>query len=67
MEQRVTYRRICEPLCGLIATVEDGRLEALAGMAVLNGVPVRPAPGGGHRRGRTSTDCWMAAHGPVSS
>jgi anaerobic selenocysteine-containing dehydrogenase len=23
-EQRVTYCRICEPLCGLIATVEDG-------------------------------------------
>lgn len=25
-EQKVTYCRICEPLCGLIATVEDGRL-----------------------------------------
>jgi len=25
----VTYCRICEPLCGLIATVEDGRLTAL--------------------------------------
>lgn len=25
-EERVTYCRICEPLCGLIATVEDGRL-----------------------------------------
>ena len=28
-EQRVTYCRICEPLCGLIATVEDGRLQSL--------------------------------------
>ena len=25
-EQKITYCRICEPLCGLIATVEDGRL-----------------------------------------
>ena len=24
-----TYCRICEPLCGMIATVEDGRLIAL--------------------------------------
>jgi formate dehydrogenase len=29
-EQRVTYCRICEPLCGLVATVEDGRLLSLA-------------------------------------
>lgn len=29
VEQKVTYCRICEPLCGLIATVEDGRLLAL--------------------------------------
>jgi anaerobic selenocysteine-containing dehydrogenase len=28
-DQRVTYCRICEPLCGLIATVEDGRLQSL--------------------------------------
>lgn len=28
-EQKVTYCRICEPLCGLIATVEDGRLQSL--------------------------------------
>ncbi|WP_304114931.1 molybdopterin-dependent oxidoreductase [Mycolicibacterium bacteremicum] len=28
-EHKVTYCRICEPLCGLIATVEDGRLLAL--------------------------------------
>ncbi|MGU3502572.1 molybdopterin-dependent oxidoreductase [Mycobacterium sp. C31M] len=28
-EQKVTYCRICEPLCGLIATVEDGRLLSL--------------------------------------
>jgi formate dehydrogenase len=28
-EQRVTYCRICEPLCGLVATVEDGRLVSL--------------------------------------
>jgi formate dehydrogenase len=25
-EQRVTYCRICEPLCGLVATVTDGEL-----------------------------------------
>ena len=29
MEQKVTYCRICEPLCGLIASVEDGRLVSL--------------------------------------
>ena len=29
VEERVTYCRICEPLCGLIATVEDGRLVKL--------------------------------------
>jgi formate dehydrogenase len=28
-EQRVTYCRICEPMCGLIATVSDGRLTSL--------------------------------------
>ncbi|WP_329238005.1 molybdopterin-dependent oxidoreductase [Actinoallomurus sp. NBC_01490] len=28
-EERVTYCRICEPLCGLIATVEDDRLVRL--------------------------------------
>jgi anaerobic selenocysteine-containing dehydrogenase len=28
-EERVTYCRICEPLCGLIATVEDGELVQL--------------------------------------
>ncbi|WP_197382929.1 molybdopterin-dependent oxidoreductase [Mycolicibacterium mengxianglii] len=27
--QRVTYCRICEPMCGLIATVSDGRLVSL--------------------------------------
>jgi formate dehydrogenase len=32
-EEKVTYCRICEPLCGLVATVEDGRL-----------VKVRPDP-----------------------
>ncbi|MDN2495201.1 formate dehydrogenase [Nocardia nova] len=29
IEKHVTYCRICEPLCGLIATVEDGRLRSL--------------------------------------
>ena len=29
IEQHVTYCRICEALCGLIATVEDGRLQSL--------------------------------------
>ncbi|MBU9764310.1 molybdopterin-dependent oxidoreductase [Mycobacterium sp. TNTM28] len=28
-ENKVTFCRICEPLCGMIATVEDGRLTAL--------------------------------------
>ncbi|MGE2733270.1 molybdopterin-dependent oxidoreductase [Mycolicibacterium vaccae] len=28
-EQHVTYCRICEALCGLVATVEDGRLQSL--------------------------------------
>ena len=28
-EQRVTYCRICEALCGLVATVENGRLTQL--------------------------------------
>ncbi|MGY4712588.1 molybdopterin-dependent oxidoreductase [Mycolicibacterium sp. CBM1] len=28
-DQRVTYCRICEPMCGLIATVEDDRLVSL--------------------------------------
>jgi anaerobic selenocysteine-containing dehydrogenase len=29
VEERVTFCRICEPLCGLVATVEDGHLEQL--------------------------------------
>jgi anaerobic selenocysteine-containing dehydrogenase len=29
IEERVTYCRICEPLCGLVATVDDGRLVGL--------------------------------------
>lgn len=29
LEHKVTFCRICEPLCGMIATVEDGRLTAL--------------------------------------
>jgi anaerobic selenocysteine-containing dehydrogenase len=29
VEQRSTFCRICEPLCGMVATVEDGRLVAL--------------------------------------
>src|SRR4051794_9439332 len=29
VEERVTFCRICEPLCGLVATVEDGRLKQL--------------------------------------
>ncbi len=28
-EHKITFCRICEPLCGMIATVEDGRLVAL--------------------------------------
>lgn len=29
IEHKATFCRICEPLCGMIATVEDGRLTAL--------------------------------------
>ena len=29
VEQKVTFCRICEPLCGMIATVDDGRLVSL--------------------------------------
>ena len=29
VEERVTFCRICEPLCGLVATVDDGRLTQL--------------------------------------
>src|SRR5438874_1166765 len=29
VEERVTFCRICEPLCGLVATVENGHLEQL--------------------------------------
>ena len=29
IEHKPTFCRICEPLCGMIATVEDGRLVAL--------------------------------------
>jgi anaerobic selenocysteine-containing dehydrogenase len=29
VEEKVTFCRICEPLCGLVATVEDGRLTQL--------------------------------------
>src|SRR6202051_4102253 len=28
-EQKPTFCRICEPLCGMIATVDDGRLVSL--------------------------------------
>lgn len=28
-EQKVTFCRICEPLCGMVATVEDGRIARL--------------------------------------
>ncbi len=29
IEHKTTFCRICEPLCGMVATVEDGRLTAL--------------------------------------
>lgn len=29
IEKHVTYCRICEPLCGLVATVDNGRLQSL--------------------------------------
>ncbi len=28
-EQKVTFCRICEPLCGMVATVEDGEVKQL--------------------------------------
>ncbi|HVW34216.1 MAG TPA: molybdopterin-dependent oxidoreductase [Acidimicrobiia bacterium] len=31
MTEHVTFCRVCEPLCGLIATVEDGKLTGLRG------------------------------------
>ena len=31
LEKKYTYCRVCEPNCGLVATVEDGRLTKLAG------------------------------------
>ncbi|OBG88793.1 formate dehydrogenase [Mycobacterium sp. E802] len=41
IEQHVTYCRICEPMCGIIATVENGRLES-----------IRPDPDNPLSRGR---------------
>ena len=47
IENKPTFCRICEPLCGMIATVEDGRLVALrpdkdhplsSGFACQNGI-----------------------------
>ncbi|CAN5689024.1 hypothetical protein BH11ACT6_BH11ACT6_50370 [soil metagenome] len=29
IENKITFCRICEPLCGMIATVEAGRLVSL--------------------------------------
>jgi anaerobic selenocysteine-containing dehydrogenase len=29
VDERVTFCRICEPLCGMVATVEDGRVTQL--------------------------------------
>src|SRR5215210_6528497 len=29
VEERITFCRICEPLCGMVATVEDGRVKQL--------------------------------------
>ncbi len=29
MTQKVTFCRICEPLCGMVATVEDGKVTQL--------------------------------------
>ena len=29
MAEKVTFCRICEPLCGMVATVEDGKLVSL--------------------------------------
>ena len=29
IEQKITFCRICEPLCGMVATVDDGRVVKL--------------------------------------
>ena len=29
IEEKATFCRICEPLCGMVATVEDGKLVSL--------------------------------------
>ena len=53
VEHKPTFCRICEPLCGMIATVEDGRLTALrpdkdhplsAGFACQKGVVIGANP-----------------------
>ncbi len=39
-EEKVTFRRICEPLCGMVATVEDDRIVKLR----VAGAPAATAP-----------------------
>ena len=61
IEHKATFCRICEPLCGMIATVDDGRLVSLrpdkdhplsSGFACQKGIAfteVRQRPRPGHR------------------
>ena len=34
VEEKVTYCRICEPLCGMVATVEDGNRDLVRRLEV---------------------------------
>jgi Molybdopterin oxidoreductase Fe4S4 domain len=72
IENKPTFCRICEPLCGMIATVEDGRLVALrpdkdhplsSGFAALR--PDHRASHGdqGPRRRSDRDPTWLGAQG----
>ena len=50
LTQKVTFCRICEPLCGLVATVEDGRITSVRGdkeNPLSQGLTVCKEPGDG--------------------
>lgn len=62
-EERVTYCRICEPFCGMIATVEDDRL---VGLRPDQDHPLTQVPeGDGVHRGaeRASGGTWETREG----
>jgi hypothetical protein len=62
-EQKTTFCRVCEPLCGMIATVDDGRLVSLRpdrvelSRDIMAGVVAIPH-GWGHR----GTGGWRVAN-----